>query len=44
MGQLQVVSIGGGNPVFPRQHPQEAFEQQRFGFGVFLLSRKASAQ
>ena len=44
MRRFQVVAIGDGDAVFAGQHPLVAFQQQRFGLGVFLLSRKARAQ
>ena len=43
-GAVQVIPVRDADPVFPRQHPLIAFEQQRFGFGVFLLSGQAGAQ
>jgi len=41
--QFQVVAIGDSNSVFSGEHALIAFEQQRFGLGVFLLSREARA-
>jgi hypothetical protein len=36
--------IGVGHPIFSHQHPTIAFEQQRFCFGVLLLTRKAGSE
>ena len=44
MGAFDAVTIGSGDVVSPRQHPPVAFEQQGFGFGVFLASRQAGHQ
>src|ERR1035437_4353362 len=43
-GAVQMIPIGSAHPVFPCQHSLIPFEQQRFGFGVFLLSGQARPQ
>src|SRR5580658_3082677 len=41
---IQMIPVRDSYPVFPCNHPLITFEQQRFCFGVFLLSGKAGAQ
>src|ERR1700722_3882786 len=43
-GAIQVILVGDCDPFPSRHHPLIAFEQQRFRFGVFLLSSQAGSQ
>src|SRR5215472_2869392 len=39
VGEIEMIVIWNGNSIFARQHSLIAFQQQRFGFGISLLSR-----
>ena len=43
-GSIQVIPVRDCYSFLPRQHPLITFQQQWFGFDVFLLSSKAGAK
>jgi hypothetical protein len=44
VGAVKIIPVRDSYPVLLRCHPLVTFEQQRFGFGVSLLSSQAGAQ
>jgi hypothetical protein len=41
MAAVEMILVRDGDPFFARQHSLIAFQQQRLGFGEFLLPREA---
>ena len=44
VGAVKVIPLRCGDSIFPCHHPQIAFEQQWFRFGVFFLAGQGGAQ